>query len=186
MAPEWGRTVRPLVLIYTAIAFAITVIFGADVDAQGGAYATGVLVIMTSAAFAVTLSAIWRYGSLAAALAFSLVTLVFVYTLVANVIERPDGIKVASFFIGAIIITSLISRVLRTTELRQERIEIDELAQRFIDEAASKGEIHIVAHRPGWGHNPGQYARKLEEQREYNHIPQDETILFLEVEVEDP
>ncbi|MBV9452879.1 MAG: amino acid transporter [Rubrobacter sp.] len=186
MAPEWGRTVRPLVLIYIVIAFAITIIFGADVDAQGGAYATGVLVIMTSAAFAVTLSAIWRHGSLAVTLAFGLVTLIFIYTTVANIIERPDGIKVASFFIGAIIISSLISRVLRTTELRQERVEIDERAQRFIDEAASKGEIHIVAHRPGWGHNPGQYARKLKEQHEYNHIPQDEPIFFLEVEVEDP
>ena len=185
MAPDWARAVRPLVLVYTVIAFVTTIIFEADVDAQGGAYATGVLVIVTSAAFAVMLSAIWK-DLKAATFAFGLVTLVFVYTTVANIIERPDGIKIASFFIGTIIITSLISRLLRTTELRQERIEIYERAQRFIDEAASKGEVHIVAHRPGWGYNPEEYARKLEEQREYNHIPQDETMLFLEVEVEDP
>ena len=144
MAPEWGRTVRPLVLIFTAIAFFITIIFGADVDAQGGAYATGVLVIMTSATFAVTLSALWRGNSLTATLAFALVTLIFAYTLVANIIERPDGIRIASFFIAAIIAVSLVSRVRRSLELRQERIEIDKTASRAIQEASEGEEIHII------------------------------------------
>ena len=186
MAPEWGRAVRPLVLIYTAIALAITVIFNANVDAQGGAYATGVLVIMTSAAFAVMLSALWNDNSLRATLAFGLVTLIFLYTLVANIFERPDGIKIASFFIVAIVVVSLASRVRRSLELRQERIELDEKAQRLIDEASKGDEIHIIAHRRRFADDPEEYARKLYEQREYNHIPKDVPVLFLEIDVEDP
>jgi hypothetical protein len=134
----------------------------------------------------VTLSALWKDDSLAATLAFALVTLVFVYTLIANIIERPDGIKVASFFIAAIIIVSLASRIRRSLELRQERIEIDQTARRFIEEASEGGEIHIIAHRRRFGDDPEEYARKLVEQREYNHIPEDAPVLFLEIDVEDP
>ncbi|HKH09901.1 MAG TPA: amino acid transporter [Rubrobacter sp.] len=186
MAPEWGRAVRPLVLVFTAVAFAITIIFRADVDAQGGAYATGVLVIMTSAAFAVMLSSIWNRDSLPAAVGFGLVTLIFAYTTAANVVERPDGIKIASLFIAAIVATSLVSRVRRSLELRQERIELDEAALGFVEAASKGGQIQIVAHRRRYGDDPGEYDRKLEEQREYNRVPQGDPVLFLEVDVEDP
>ncbi len=183
MAPEWGRAVRPLVLVYIAIAAAITIIFGASVNAQSGAYATGVLAMMTSAAVAVTLSA-WRRGSRRGTIAFGIVTLVLIYATVANMIEQPDGITIALLFIGAIILISLVSRVQRSTELRQESIEIDETAQRIIDEAAKRGDIHLVAHRRRTG-DEAEYAAKEKEQREDNHIPPDVPILFLEVDVED-
>src|SRR5207247_7444490 len=96
MAPEWTRAARPLVLIYTAIAFAVTLLFKAGVDAQGGAYATGVLVVITSAAVAVTL-AVWRTRSAAAAAAFCLIAVVFAYTTVVNIVERPDGVRSLRF-----------------------------------------------------------------------------------------
>ena len=181
MAPEWGRAVRPLVLVYIAVAAVITIIFKAGVDAQAGAYATGVLAMMTSAAFAVALTS-WRRGSRRRGLAFGALVIVFVYALVANEVQRPDGIMIASFFIVAIIFTSLVSRVYRSLELRQERIEMDETASRFMEETGE--EIHIVAHRRRRG-DEREYTAKEKEQREDNHIPPDEPIIFLEVAVED-
>ena len=184
MAPEWGRAVRPLVLVYTLVALAVTIIFEADVEAQAGAYATGVLAMMTSAAFAITLVA-WRGGSKRVAFAFGLVTVVFVYALVANEIQRPDGLMISLFFIGVMIFTSLISRIYRTTELRAESVEIDETARRFIDEIANSSEVNIVANRRQAG-DEREYALKEREQREDNHIPAGEPIVFLEVDVHDP
>jgi hypothetical protein len=186
MAPEWARATRPLVLVFAAIAFVVTILFDADVNAQGGAYATGVLVLMSSAAIAVTISArrkraaggpgwqVWAFGAIAA---------VFVYTTVVNVLERPDGIRIAGFFVGAIILTSLVSRVWRSTELRTERVEIDATARRFLDEA-SEGTIRIVANEPD-DRNAREYRLKEKEAREDSHIPAGEPLLFLEVEVAD-
>jgi hypothetical protein len=183
MSPEWGRAVRPLVLVYTLISVVVVIIFAADVNEQAGAYATGVLAMMTSAAFAVTLT-VARHGHKLRAVLFGLTTAVFVYALVANVYRRPDGITIALFFIGAIVVISLVSRVQRSTELRQERIDVDETAESFIREAAERGEIHLVAHRRRNG-TKEEYERKEREQREDNHIPSEVPILFLEVQVDD-
>ena len=182
MAPNWASAIRPLVLVYMVIAFIVTLIFQADVDAQGGAYATGVLVLMSSAAFAVTLLARQR-GSTQSVILFSLITLVFFYTTIVNVIERPEGIRIAGFFIGAIVIASLVSRVWRSTELRAERVDFDDTARQFIEE--SRGSlIRLVANRRNIG-SEFEYALKEQQVREDNHIPGKEPVLFLEVKVSD-
>jgi len=183
MAPEWTRATRPLVLIYTAIGFAVTVLFRADVDAQGGAYATGVLVLMTSAAVAVTLS-VWRGAQPVKGICFALITLVFAYTTLVNVVERPDGLKIGAFFIVAIVLSSLVSRVWRTTELRVEKITLDSEAQRFINEMDAQGELRIIANQPRRC-DDAEYTRREQEQREDNNIPSDEPIVFLEIYVRD-
>jgi len=182
MAPEWARATRPLVLVFTAICFAVTIIFDADVDAQGGAYATGVLVLMSSAAIAVTISS-WRarekwrfiFGAIAA---------VFIYTTLTNIVERPDGIKIASFFIFAIIAASFVSRVMRSTEIRIDRIELDATAQAFIDELDAEGEIRIVTNRRETG-DTSEYRFKEHEKRIDNHIPATDPIVFYEIETGD-
>jgi hypothetical protein len=176
MAPEWAKATRPLVLLFAAITFLITFLFSANVDAQGGAYATGVLVLMTSAAMAVTLHRRHRRGQL---LAFGTITLVFIYTTVLNIYERPEGIKIASWFIATIIVTSMVSRVLRSTELRIHSVEADDFARTFI-KSSLNAPVRILAIRPGDGRREA-YEAKMREARESHHLPDDQQVLFLEV-----
>jgi hypothetical protein len=176
MAPEWARASRPLVLVFMAVAFAVTILFHANVDAQGGAYATGVLVLMTSAACAVTIS-VWnrllRWP-------FLLVSLVFIYTTVLNVYERPEGIKIASLFIAVMISTSIVSRALRSTELRICDVELDAAANALLAEDEDRV-IRFIARRPG-----ADTAEALDaadrEVRELHNLGADERVYFLEIE----
>ncbi|WP_326638597.1 amino acid transporter [Streptosporangium sp. NBC_01755] len=181
MAPDWTRAVRPLVLVFSVIAFAITIIFDADVEAQGGAYATGVLVLILSAAVAVTISA-HRNGRRGARTVFGVIAAVFAYTLVANVIERPDGVKIAFFFIVAVIATSLISRATRSTELRVTEVTLDPLAEEFVNDAC--GDIHLIANEPHQ-RNQAEYNDKRREQWLNHRLRSEEPIMFVEVTVVD-
>jgi len=185
MAPEWGRAVRPVVLVYTTISIIITIAFGADVDAQAGAYATGILAMMVSGAFAVTVSAI-RNRQRFVATGFGLLTAVLAYALVENIIDKPDGIAISAMFIAGIIAVSLISRVSRTTELRTDRIVFDDNTRRFItDTIAHDGQINLIANRRQAG-DATEYRLKEREQRGDNPVPGAADVIFLEIDVIDP
>ncbi|MCX2954753.1 amino acid transporter [Lentzea sp. NEAU-D7] len=185
MAPEWSRAVRPVVIVYTAICILVTIIFKADVNAQAGAYATGILAMMVSASVAVAISAV-RRRQRAAAVAFTVLTLVLLYALVENVIEKPDGITISIFFILGIIAISLVSRVTRTTELRVEHIEFDEAARRFIaDTLAHDAAVTLIANRRQTG-DAAEYSEKETEQRGTNPVPGTADVIFLEIDVVDP
>jgi hypothetical protein len=173
MAPDWARATRPLVLVFTGISFLVTIAFGADVNAQGGAYATGVLMLMTSAAVAVAIALPDRRAI------FVPIALVFVYTTIANIVERPEGIKIAGWFILAIIGSSLVSRVMRSTEIRITDIAYDPVAARFVSDAIDRRQVRIIASRPN-SPSTQEYARKMADARRAHHLP-DEHVLFLEI-----
>jgi hypothetical protein len=184
MAPEWARAVRPVVLVYTALTFLLTIIFKADVNAQAGPYATGILAMMVSAALAVTISS-KRQHKTGATIGFTVVTLVFLYALGDNIFMKPDGIVISLGFILGTVIVSLVSRVWRSTELRAERVEFDETARKMIAAAAAHGDLHVIANNRQAG-DQLEYDLKEEEQRGFNPIPPDVPILFLEVDISDP
>ena len=180
MAPNWARAVRPLVLVFTVVAVIITIVFEADVDAQAGAYATGVLVLITSASVAVTLSAL-KAKQRAQTIGFAVVAVVFTYTTIVNVIERPDGVRIASLFILGIIVVSVVSRIQRSFQLRATSVSLDELALDFVtSDADDYGAVRIISHEPD-DCRESDYRRKVAEERRDSGIPQRSPIIFLEV-----
>jgi len=176
MAPEWARASRPLVLVFMAVAFAVTYLFHADVDAQGGAYATGVLVLITSAAIAVTIS-LWNRPL---RWPFLLMSLIFIYTTLLNIVERPEGIKIASFFIVTMVVSSVISRALRSTELRICGIQLDGKAGELLEDDDDRV-IRIVARRPKV-ESEGDLDLVDGNLRFYHSLSPDECLYFFEVE----
>jgi hypothetical protein len=186
MAPRWAEATRALVLFFTFVNLVVTWIFGASVVAQGGAYATGVMVLMTSAAVAVVIDQ-WRkrsgdwfhrlhWGYLAA-------TAVFVYTTIAIIIEKPDGIKIAGTFIVTVIVFSMVSRTRRSTELRFEKFEFVDEHSHFLWDALRHLEFPVlVPHRPG--HHT--IIEKDEKIRRVHRLDANVPIVFVEAEVGDP
>ncbi|MFB8758850.1 amino acid transporter [Streptomyces nigra] len=183
MAPHWARAVRPMVIVFTLVGFLVTWIFDADVDAQGGAYATGVLVLISSASIAVTIAA-RKARQRGWFIAFTVISVVFLYTTIVNVIERPDGVKIGACFIAGIILISLLSRLLRAFELRVTSVTLDDMAERFVRDIASR-KIRFIANEPD-NRDTAEYREKIEQIRADNDLPEQEDFVFLEVTVTDP
>ncbi|MFD9596015.1 amino acid transporter [Kitasatospora sp. NPDC059973] len=183
MAPAWARAVRPMVIVLTLIAFLVTWIFDASVDAQGGAYATGVLVLISSAAIAVTIAAHkarqrnWTIG-------FAVIAAVFVYTTALNIAERPDGVKIGACFIAGIILLSLLSRLKRAFELRVTDVAFDEAAERFVRDYTHRP-LRLIANEPN-NRDLAEYQEKKRQIRADNDIPAEDDLVFVEVTVLDP
>ncbi|THF83995.1 APC family permease [Deinococcus sp. KSM4-11] len=184
MAPDWARATRPLVVLFTVISALVTLAFRADVDAQAGAYATGVLALMTSAAIAVFLTEL-RRGHRVPAAAFLIVSAIFVYTSVVTVRQRPEGLWIASMFILGILVVSVGSRISRSTELRVQRVVLNDDAKAMLDAVVAQGQpVRFIANRLNEGDDL-EYREKALEVRLDNHLSPGEVALFLEVAIDD-
>jgi hypothetical protein len=186
MAPRWTEAIRALVIVFTVINLIVTWIFDASVVKQGGAYATGVMVLMSSAGIAVVID-VWRkrigawwsrihWGYLAA-------TVIFLYTTTAIIIEKPEGIKIASAFIASVLLFSMISRTRRSTELRFEKFDFVDEHSRLLWDALRHLEFPVlVPHRPG--HHT--IVQKDESIRRVHRLGSKVPIVFVEATIGDP
>src|SRR5690606_2924633 len=115
--------------------------------------------------------------------AYVIAMAIFVYTTIAIVIEKPDGIRIAGAFIVGVIIASGISRVMRSTELRFDRFEFADAESQFLWDALRYLDFPVlVPHRPG-RHTIEQKDRTI---RRTHRLGDDVPVVFVETSLGDP
>lgn len=186
MAPEWAKNFKALVVLFTFINILVTIIFQADVQAQGGAYATGVMVLITSACVATVIDR-YRKGSGSTwnriDWPYFLIAVVFVYVSAMTMIEKPAGLAIASCFTAAVFVSSLISRWHRSTELRLLSFRFVSNESRFMWDALRHLEFPVlVPHRTGADRT---LAQKEEQIRREHHLDPNMPIVFVEAALGD-
>jgi hypothetical protein len=157
----------------------VTLIFRASVEAQSGAYATGVLVLILSASFAVTL-ALWQERSWLLSVYFALMVAVFLYTLIDNCIARPDGVIIATIFIFVLLSLSALSRYMRSTELRVPYGYFTDRASAELGPLLGGKKVHMV---PVKTSSLAERQRKAEDIRRFYNVK--EPLAFVHVNLLD-
>lgn len=185
MQLEWARKVGVIVHLFNVVILVVTLLFKADVSHQQGAYATSVLVLLTSAAMAASIDVLarWRnWFGVTMAVPFLLLGLFFLSVTLHMIVVNAAGLAFAFAFISVTMLTSLASRWLRSKELRFHGFEFaDEATRRRWDEVRQLEFQVLVPHRPG----RTTLVRKEDEVRHKHRLGKDVTILFIEVALGD-
>src|SRR5262249_1280592 len=198
MELEWSKAIGGLVYIFLAVKLVVIIAFDASVDAQRGAYATSVMVLFLMSAMTCFVDRWKALVKLAAARgkkrpsrllfllrpsSFTVPLLWFVFATVALVLTRPKGVQVAFWFIGAILLTSVLTGYFRTTELRFQGFDYADGASKMLWEELQTMDFPILAPRRPGGMSLAETEEKI---RARHRIPPEVPVVFLEAELGDP
>ena len=187
MELNWSAYLGTLIYLFAAIKLIVTVYFRADLEAQRFAYATAVLALLTAAGFASALDR-WQCRPTAAQWRripwlFGTIAIGFAAATAEAIWSQPAGLRIASLFILAIVITSMVSRALRSTEMRFHGFEYVDDNSRFLWESLRTMDFPVlVPHRVG----PMSRSEKEATIREYHRLPPQVPVVFVEVTLGDP
>jgi len=187
MELDWAHRHGIILHIFNGIILLVTLVFGASVSAQEWAYATSVLVLLLGAAVAAFLdvrrSALvpWkRHLGLASLLPVA--ALFLVMTAMTLFVNRT-GWAIALAFVAAIVLTSLLSRWIRSTELRFAGFEFADQASRDRWEEIRRLDFQVLV-----PHRPGRFPLEVKEQevRTRHRLGTDIPVIFIEAQLGDP
>jgi len=187
MEVGWAGKVGAILHLLNAIILIVTVVFRASPSSQQWAYATSVLVLLGGAAIAAardlllpekrTFGRVLGGGlaALGAGFFFGLTGL--------TVLINHSGITIALAFVASIVVSSFISRWIRSTELRFEGFSFVNLeSERRWAELSRLGPRVLAPHRPGLMSLADKRRTLLRDYR----LAADEEVLFVEATLGDP
>jgi hypothetical protein len=191
MTSQWAHRWGLLLVLFALVNMAVTIYFQADVNHQRGAYATGVLVLFTSASLATLLDQRRKRakegpdrGLLAAFLSgYGLITVLFAVSTVAVIVRAPSGLLIAGGFIIVLFLSSIVSRALRVNELRTIGFQFKDEHSRFLWDSLRLADFPVLV-----PHRPGRHERDFKDKqiREHHQLSPDADVVFIEMEVGDP
>ncbi|NUQ64472.1 MAG: amino acid transporter [Pirellulales bacterium] len=186
---RWAHRVGATVLIFNAVVLVIVVWFDASVDALRGALSTSVLVLLAAAAFACRrdlagpASLEQRLVSLLRRRYFAVGLLLVAGALVLSLLVYPRSLLIAIAFVVAILAVSIVSRSVRSVELRHEGFEFADDESRFLWDTLRYLDFRVLV-----PHRPGRRSLELKEEsvRRWHRLPPETPVVFLEAEMGDP
>jgi hypothetical protein len=182
LAQRWGV----LLILFAGVNLAVTLYFRAEVGDQRGAYATGVLAVLSCASVVTALARKrarpgrsplrWPWG-------FGLIAFVFVAAALAVMLQSPSGLLISGAFIVTIVVSSVLSRAARANEMRTIGFDFVDDRSKFLWDSLVLADFPVLV-----PHRPGAHGRDLKEQtiRRDHQLAPDVEVVFLEVEVDDP
>jgi hypothetical protein len=187
MQLQWAEKVGAILHLFNITILLVTIVFQASVAAQQWAYAASVLVLLMSASLAAFLEVRrrWRGSSwrLVVGAPFFLILTLFLVLVGVTFTKDRTGLYIPMLFVGVLIVTGFLSRLLRSTELRCRGFELADEHSRRRWEVITQYEFQVlVPHRP----HGLTLAEKEKRIRHVHRLGPDVPIIFIEATLEDP
>ena len=187
MELEWAHRIGIKMRFFNVLVLAVVFLFHAHIASLQWVYATSVLVLLSGGAFAALADLRDRFPKgivrRLTTLPAAMILIFFVSMAVLTVAISRAGLEIALAFSVGILVTSFVSRWIRSTELRFNGFEfVDDESRRLWEQCCTHEFQVLVPHRPGL------YSRVEREQaiRERHRIGLEFPVILIEAALDDP
>jgi hypothetical protein len=187
MELDWAHRIGIKMRFFNILVIAVVILFHANISALQWVYATSVLVLLSSGSFAAVCDLRERFRSgfarVLASWPVALVLIFFLTMVLLTVLISRSGLEIALAFGVGILVTSFVSRWIRSTELRFQGFEFVDDESRARWDGCCRYEFQVlVPHRPGL-HSRSEKERAI---RERHRIGAGIPVILIEARLDDP